>query len=83
MTDPTAIADEIVYGLDWNHEPNDEWPRVDSQKLHAAIAQAIRDAYERAADTCEEALYNTKNSCSDDAIYDATQAIRALKDNPA
>ena len=43
------------------------------------IADAIRDAYERAADVCEDALYETKNSCSEDAIYDAVKAIRALK----
>lgn len=52
-TDPIAIADEIVYGVDWDHTPDNEFPKFDSNKLHEAITQAIHDAYERAAKEAE------------------------------
>jgi hypothetical protein len=50
MKAPIEIADEIVYGLDWNGLPDDEFhPKVDLNKLHNAIVKAVRDTYNRAA----------------------------------
>lgn len=69
-TDPTEIADEIVYGVDWNGLASDEFhPEVNLDKLHNAIVKAVREAYEQAAKLADA-----------EQAHSIATAIRALKE---
>lgn len=79
-SDPVTIADEVVYGVGWDRTSDDEFhPECNRGMLHDAVAQAIRDAYERAAQTVD-AIHEACQPWQDKHLLrSAADAIRALK----